>query len=43
MKVLCGAIGVSIIFATGFAAGVIAGVAIAMIPDVEDAVSEDKQ
>ena len=43
MKVLCGAVGVSIIFATGFAAGVIAGIAIAMTPDAKDSVSEDKQ
>lgn len=42
MKVLCGAVGVSIIFATGFAAGVIAGLAIAMTPDVANEVSEDK-
>lgn len=42
MKVVFGAIGVSIIFATGFAAGVIAGIAIAMTPDVKDAVSEEK-
>lgn len=43
MKVLCGAVGVSIIFATGFVAGVIAGIAIAMTPDVASKVSEDKQ
>lgn len=42
MKVLCGAVGVSIIFATGFVAGVIAGIAIAMTPDFEDSASEDK-
>ena len=43
MKLVCGAIGVSIIFATGFVAGVIAGIAIYMTPDVKDAVSEEKQ
>ncbi len=42
MKVVCGAVGVSIIFVTGFAAGVIAGIAIAMTPDVKNAVSEEK-
>ena len=42
MKVLCGAVGVSIIFATGFAAGVIAGIAIAMTPDFVNDIPEDK-
>lgn len=37
MKVLCGAVGISIIFATGFVAGMIAGIAFTMTPKEDKA------
>ena len=43
MKVICGAIGVSIIFATGFAAGVIAGMAIIDATNNENKVQENAE